>query len=98
MKKEKSQRKSSRGKAGEASEKQEWTVDTDDSGLPPTDSSKDWEFDRSKLTQEAKLGSGQFGIVFEGLAIGILPGEAQTRVAVKMLSAQTYVIVLLVCT
>lgn len=45
---------------------------------------KTWEFPRSKVKQLRKLGQGHFGVVFEGEAEGIVPGEAKTRVAVKV--------------
>lgn len=39
--------------------------------------------------QTKKLGEGHFGIVFRGVAQGIVPGEDETEVAVKvMLSDQ----------
>ncbi len=38
-------------------------------------------FDRGQVR---KLGQGHFGVVFEGEAAGIVPGEQSTRVAVKV--------------
>eukprot|EP00048_Salpingoeca_helianthica_P009155 m.131312 g.131312 ORF g.131312 m.131312 type:complete len:769 (-) comp14792_c0_seq8:37-2343(-) len=54
--------------------------------LPPSD--RTWEFDRTKLRQIRKLGQGTFGVVFEGVAEGIVDGEQTTRVAVKMLTEE----------
>ena len=45
---------------------------------------KKYEFPRKKLKLGKKLGGGAFGIVYEGIAQGILPYEEKTRVAVKM--------------
>jgi insulin receptor len=45
---------------------------------------KDWEFDRAHLEQQQQLGSGQFGVVFRGLAKGICPPAAETAVAIKV--------------
>ncbi len=45
---------------------------------------KDWEFDRARLEQQQQLGSGQFGVVFRGLAKGICPPAAETAVAIKV--------------
>lgn len=47
---------------------------------------REWEFDRSRLKQDKQLGSGQFGVVFQGVAQGLVAGQAETCVAVKMLS------------
>eukprot|EP00045_Choanoeca_perplexa_P011605 m.124044 g.124044 ORF g.124044 m.124044 type:complete len:822 (+) comp15689_c0_seq1:229-2694(+) len=44
-----------------------------------------WELDRSKIKQVRKLGEGHFGVVFEGEAMDLKPGQGKRRVAVKML-------------
>ena len=43
-----------------------------------------YEFPREKLKLGKQLGGGAFGVVFEGIADGILPNERKTKVAVKM--------------
>ncbi|XP_055308073.1 platelet-derived growth factor receptor alpha-like [Sitodiplosis mosellana] len=45
---------------------------------------KKYEFPRDKLKLGAQLSGGAFGIVYEGIAHGILPNEKETKVAVKM--------------
>eukprot|EP00043_Microstomoeca_roanoka_P016057 m.161736 g.161736 ORF g.161736 m.161736 type:complete len:939 (+) comp16381_c0_seq2:1676-4492(+) len=69
--------------AGPVTPEPAWTSPLGQSSIP-TDGQ--WEFDRSKLKQVRKLGEGHFGVVFEGEAIGIIPNQTTTRVAVKMLS------------
>lgn len=44
-----------------------------------------FEFKKDKLKLGKHLGAGAFGVVVKGLATGILPNEAQTTVAVKIL-------------
>lgn len=43
-----------------------------------------YEFPRNKLKLGKQLGSGAFGVVVKAYAEGILPGEEETAVAVKM--------------
>eukprot|EP00730_Choanoeca_flexa_P007003 TRINITY_DN12265_c0_g2_i9.p1 TRINITY_DN12265_c0_g2~~TRINITY_DN12265_c0_g2_i9.p1 ORF type:complete len:880 (+),score=275.69 TRINITY_DN12265_c0_g2_i9:255-2894(+) len=45
-----------------------------------------WELDRNKIKQVKKLGEGHFGVVFEGEAKDLKPGQGTRRVAVKMLT------------
>ncbi|XP_055305941.1 basement membrane-specific heparan sulfate proteoglycan core protein-like isoform X2 [Sitodiplosis mosellana] len=45
---------------------------------------KKYEFPRDKLKFGKELGAGAFGVVKEATAQGIIPGEEETRVAVKM--------------
>lgn len=47
---------------------------------------KIWEFDRKKLLQGGKLGEGNFGVVYAGVATGILIHGIDTKVAIKMLA------------
>eukprot|EP00043_Microstomoeca_roanoka_P006432 m.62656 g.62656 ORF g.62656 m.62656 type:complete len:600 (-) comp13411_c0_seq1:72-1871(-) len=47
-----------------------------------------WEFDPANLKNLKQIGSGNFGKVFVGTAVGILKGEKQTRVAVKTLTSK----------
>lgn len=42
-----------------------------------------YEFPRAKLEIGKQVGNGAFGIVFEAIAHGIVPGEDRTTVAVK---------------
>eukprot|EP00118_Oscarella_pearsei_P003506 m.14550 g.14550 ORF g.14550 m.14550 type:complete len:2329 (+) comp25813_c0_seq2:64-7050(+) len=42
-------------------------------------------FPRSQLSLESFLGEGQFGEVYKGVAVGLIPGEEKTNVAVKTL-------------
>lgn len=44
-----------------------------------------YEFPREKLKLGKQLGSGAFGVVFKGIARGILAHEQETTVAVKMI-------------
>ncbi|KAL6112769.1 igf1r [Pungitius sinensis] len=43
----------------------------------------EWEVAREKITLNRELGQGSFGMVYEGLAKGVVKDEAETRVAVK---------------
>lgn len=45
---------------------------------------KKYEFPRDKIKLGKQLGGGAFGVVYEGIAHGILPYEQKTKVAVKM--------------
>ncbi|XP_055309598.1 platelet-derived growth factor receptor alpha-like [Sitodiplosis mosellana] len=45
---------------------------------------KKYEFPRDKLKLGTQLGGGAFGVVYEGIAHGILAYEEKTKVAVKM--------------
>lgn len=48
----------------------------------------EWEFPRDKLEIIRELGKGSFGMVYEGLAKGILPEEEEiSRVAIKSVQA-----------
>ncbi|XP_071481158.1 insulin-like peptide receptor isoform X2 [Diadema antillarum] len=47
----------------------------------------EWEFPRDKLEVIRELGKGSFGMVYEGLAKGILPEEDISRVAIKSVQA-----------
>lgn len=51
----------------------------------------DWEFPREKLNVVKELGKGGFGMVYEGIAHNIIPGEEKTRVAVKSVQANASV-------
>lgn len=46
-----------------------------------------WEFPRDRLKLGMQLGSGAFGRVMKAEAVGILPHEPVTTVAVKMVKA-----------
>ena len=43
----------------------------------------EWEVAREKIKLARELGQGSFGMVYEGLAKGVVKDEAETRVAVK---------------
>lgn len=43
----------------------------------------EWEVAREKITLNRELGQGSFGMVYEGLAKGVVKDEAETRVAIK---------------
>ncbi len=47
--------------------------------------SKQFVFPRERLRLENELGHGEFGKVLSGVAMGILSGERETKVAVKTL-------------
>ena len=47
----------------------------------------EWEFPRDKLEIIRELGKGSFGMVYEGLAKGIIPGEGISQVAIKSVQA-----------
>lgn len=51
----------------------------------------DWEFPREKLSVVKELGKGGFGMVYEGIAQEICPGEEKTTVAVKSVQANASV-------
>jgi acetylornithine deacetylase/succinyl-diaminopimelate desuccinylase-like protein len=50
---------------------------------------KVWEFDRSKVKQGNKVGEGNFGVVYAGVAKGVIPGETETKVAIKTLQSDS---------
>ncbi|XP_029008650.1 insulin-like growth factor 1a receptor [Betta splendens] len=43
----------------------------------------EWEVAREKITMHRELGQGSFGMVYEGLAKGVVKDEPETRVAIK---------------
>uniref|UniRef100_A0A6Q2XE85 Tyrosine-protein kinase receptor n=1 Tax=Esox lucius TaxID=8010 RepID=A0A6Q2XE85_ESOLU len=43
----------------------------------------EWEVAREKITMHKELGQGSFGMVYEGLAKGVVKDEAETHVAIK---------------
>ncbi|XP_078017739.1 insulin-like growth factor 1 receptor isoform X2 [Epinephelus lanceolatus] len=43
----------------------------------------EWEVAREKITLSRELGQGSFGMVYEGLAKGVVKDEPETRVAIK---------------
>ncbi|XP_028969810.1 insulin-like growth factor 1 receptor [Esox lucius] len=43
----------------------------------------EWEVAREKITMSRELGQGSFGMVYEGIAKGVVKDEAETRVAIK---------------
>ncbi|XP_054999430.1 insulin-like growth factor 1 receptor [Sorex araneus] len=43
----------------------------------------EWEVAREKITMNRELGQGSFGMVYEGVAKGVVKDEAETRVAIK---------------
>ncbi|GLD55566.1 insulin-like growth factor 1 receptor isoform X1 [Lates japonicus] len=43
----------------------------------------EWEVAREKISLSRELGQGSFGMVYEGLAKGVVKDEAETRVAIK---------------
>ncbi|XP_056135138.1 insulin-like growth factor 1 receptor [Lampris incognitus] len=43
----------------------------------------EWEVARDRITLSRELGQGSFGMVYEGMAKGVVKDEAETRVAVK---------------
>lgn len=43
----------------------------------------EWEVEREKITLCRELGQGSFGMVYEGIAKGVVKGESETRVAIK---------------
>lgn len=44
----------------------------------------EWEVPREKIKLIRELGNGSFGMVYEGEAIDIVPGQPRCRVAVKV--------------
>ena len=46
----------------------------------------EWEFPREKIKLVRELGNGSFGMVYEGEAEDITPGDQMRRVAVKVLN------------
>lgn len=52
--------------------------------LLPYDNS--FEFPHERIKFGKRLGAGTFGIIYEGLANGILPNEEETVVAIKVVS------------
>ncbi|XP_017372513.1 insulin-like growth factor 1 receptor [Cebus imitator] len=43
----------------------------------------EWEVAREKITMSRELGQGSFGMVYEGVAKGVVKDEPETRVAIK---------------
>ncbi|TSL68186.1 Insulin-like growth factor 1 receptor [Bagarius yarrelli] len=43
----------------------------------------EWEVPREKITMSRELGQGSFGMVYEGIAKGVVKDEPETRVAIK---------------
>ncbi|CAG5958065.1 unnamed protein product [Menidia menidia] len=43
----------------------------------------EWEVAREKITMHKELGQGSFGMVYEGMAKGVVKDEPETRVAIK---------------
>lgn len=43
----------------------------------------EWEVAREKIALSRELGQGSFGMVYEGLAKGVVKDEPETRVAIK---------------
>lgn len=43
----------------------------------------EWEVARDKITMNRELGQGSFGMVYEGVAKGVVKDEPETRVAIK---------------
>ncbi|XP_035252278.1 insulin-like growth factor 1a receptor isoform X2 [Anguilla anguilla] len=43
----------------------------------------EWEVPREKITLSRELGQGSFGMVYEGIAKGVVKDEPETRVAIK---------------
>lgn len=43
----------------------------------------EWEVAREKITMSKELGQGSFGMVYEGIAKGVVKDEPETRVAIK---------------
>ncbi|XP_044212199.1 insulin-like growth factor 1a receptor [Thunnus albacares] len=43
----------------------------------------EWEVAREKITMHRELGQGSFGMVYEGIAKGVVKDEPDTRVAIK---------------
>lgn len=43
----------------------------------------EWEVAREKISLSRELGQGSFGMVYEGLAKGVVKDEPETRVAIK---------------
>ncbi|XP_078388482.1 insulin-like growth factor 1a receptor [Cetorhinus maximus] len=43
----------------------------------------EWEVPREKITMSRELGQGSFGMVYEGIAKGVVKGDPETRVAIK---------------
>lgn len=43
----------------------------------------EWEVAREKITMCRELGQGSFGMVYEGIAKGVVKDEPETKVAIK---------------
>lgn len=43
----------------------------------------EWEVAREKISLSRELGQGSFGMVYEGIAKGVVKDEPETRVAIK---------------
>lgn len=43
----------------------------------------EWEVAREKISLSRELGQGSFGMVYEGVAKGVVKDEPETRVAIK---------------
>lgn len=52
----------------------------------------EWEFPREKIKLVRELGNGSFGMVYEGEAEDITPGDPMRRVAVKVLNLFAFLI------
>lgn len=50
---------------------------------PPVYVPDEWEVAREKITMSRELGQGSFGMVYEGVAKGVVKDEPETRVAIK---------------
>lgn len=50
---------------------------------PPVYVPDEWEVPREKITMCRELGQGSFGMVYEGIAKGVVKDEPETRVAIK---------------
>lgn len=51
--------------------------------LPSVYVPDEWEVPREKITMCRELGQGSFGMVYEGIAKGVVKDEPETRVAIK---------------
>lgn len=51
--------------------------------LSPVYVPDEWEVAREKITMNKELGQGSFGMVYEGIAKGVVKDDPETRVAIK---------------
>lgn len=51
--------------------------------MPAVYEEDEWEVARDKINILRELGQGSFGMVYEGIAKGIIKGEGDSHVAVK---------------